>query len=125
MRKKKKRFFNRFGSSNVVEKAKKNGTYIAVMSGVLEGISGGAAAQANNNSISSYSVIAYLLGIGVIILSVLIIRLMIKYFNQVHFKAGLKNGKDIGKEELLQKQEEELAKAEAEAKSEKDRHQEH
>jgi tetratricopeptide (TPR) repeat protein len=94
---------------NIIRKAKRNGVYIAFMGGVLDRMSGNTGAQANSSLTSNYSIIAYLLGVGVIILSILIIRLMIKYYQRLNYKKGLHTGTELGKEELISEQEQEEA----------------
>jgi tetratricopeptide (TPR) repeat protein len=90
-----------------MHKAKRAGIYISVVAGVLDSVTGKVAAQTESTSGLGYSITAYILGIGIIMLSVLIIRLMLKYYNRQQYEAGIEEGREAGKEEILLEQEEE------------------
>ena len=117
MAKKVKKRSRWFQNHRIIHRAKQNGIYISVMAGVLSSMEGSELATSDLVPTNGYSILAYILGISVIILSVLIIRLMIKYYNRSHFKAGLDTGKKVGKEEQRLEFEQELA--EKEGKEEK------
>lgn len=123
MFKKIRRGMNRF-LARATNRAKKTGVYVVVMGGVMDGIANSPVAQFENISISNYTVLGFILGIGIITLSILIMRLMIKYYNQVQYnsgvESGLESGKEIGKEELLSEQEEEREEAETEAEDDEE-----
>jgi tetratricopeptide (TPR) repeat protein len=91
---------------------KEKAMYISIMGGVLEGIGTNPILQNSDNSLMSYSTAAYVLGTGIIVLSVFIVRLMVKYYNRMHYATGLNVGKEMGKEEIIMEQEEERAEIE-------------
>jgi tetratricopeptide (TPR) repeat protein len=99
-----------------LEKAKKKAVYLSVMGGVLDSVNEKSSVIEQNAILSNnYSMIAYVLGIGIIVLSVFIVRLMVKYYTNVNYNAGLDAGVELGKEELLSEQEEAETEADAEA----------
>jgi hypothetical protein len=97
MKKTEKESLDRFEVRRILQRASKIGVYITSIAGVLDAMAGNAAAQ-TGDAFSGLKPIAYILTGCIIAIAVLIIRLMVKYYNRRNFDAGLNEGKEVGRE---------------------------